>query len=42
MTLMERPLDIARQHPPQSVWDTCRQWNEYTEYHLVNQIDSGV
>lgn len=42
MTVMEQPKEIDSAKPPQNVWETCRDWKEYTEDHVVDQIDSGV
>lgn len=42
MTVVEKPGNITKSHPPQNVWDTCTQWDDYTKNHIVDQIDSGV
>ncbi|KAL6716768.1 hypothetical protein ACLMJK_006336 [Lecanora helva] len=41
ITVMERPADITNSSIPEIMGQTCRAWDRYDDYVVVNQIDSG-
>lgn len=42
VNFMERPAEINKGLIPGMMKQTCDAWNEYSENHIVEQIDSGV
>jgi len=42
MNILERPMEITEMEIPYVMAQTCKDWDEWSRSHVVDQIDSGI
>lgn len=42
LAILERPEEITEMQIPSVIGQTCVDWDNWTKYNVVDQIDSGI